>query len=292
MKTWKQRQLKQFLISTAVFFSVATMTTVAKAGDRAGNGGSGGESQIAAQQAQVESVAMKIKHFFQQNEDQLQNKFPEFETSELASTIEEARIEVVSKGELIDKHGVSRTCLNYPSSMFIECDNEKLDEVSNDPKALFVLVMHEYLGLMGVEETSPANAKMVDGYEVSKRIGAYVTKVNDYDLSIKSSCNIGVESDLSPKAAAVLTSKGYNMISLEDVKRNDYFLSHKSGVTRTFPLGLFCHQDYVDVTLLKKGLIDIEVKTVRFSECNSASHFIHSYREKEAKALSKLPVCK
>lgn len=184
-----KNQLKQFLTVSTLFLGVLAVSHVSFAGDRAGNGGSGGESEMAAQQAQVESISLKIKHFFQQNKKKLASEFPEVLIPKLVQIIEEADLRVVETKQLIDKHGKSRTCLNFPESSLIECKSAGIAALSAQPAAMFVLIFHEYLGLLGVEETSPTNPSMIDGYSISKRIAPYVTKVNDYDLVMTSSKN-------------------------------------------------------------------------------------------------------
>lgn len=149
-----------------------------------GNGGSGSESLLVGQQAQLESVALKLRSFFLKNETALKPIFPEFNIQDLAKKIKISDIRVVDETKLIDKYGKSRTCLNFPNSSLIECKSSGVEPLFNQPSTLFVLVLHEYLGLIGVEETSPANPTMIAGYSISKRIAPYVSKVNDYDLVI------------------------------------------------------------------------------------------------------------
>ena len=165
-----------------------TLSSFAFAGDRGGNGGSGTETQIAAEQAQLESVALKLKKFFIQNEQAMAQEFPEFAPQALVRSISGAELSV-SNENLVDRYGVNRTCLNFPAEQKIECNYSEVKSLQDDPKALFVLVMHEYLGLMGVEETSPENPRMIDGYSISKRIAPYVTRVSEYDLFLNQSVN-------------------------------------------------------------------------------------------------------
>lgn len=154
-----------------------------------GNGGSATESQIAAQQAQLESVALKIRTFFLSNSDKLKSVFPEFDIQVLVKKIKTSDIRVVDEDVLIDKNGISRTCLNFPDSSLIECKYTEMKELFDQPAALFVLVFHEYLGLIGAEETSPDNPLVIDGYTISKRIAVYLSKVNNYDLVIENEHN-------------------------------------------------------------------------------------------------------
>jgi hypothetical protein len=198
-----------------LFLSVITITSLAQAGDRLGNGGSGDEAQMAAQQAQLETIALKIKYFFDINKKSLRLVFTEFTSVELINTIENSKIIIVDH-ELIDKNGINRTCLNYPETNLIECKFSEIDKTINKPQALFVLIFHEILGLLRVEETSPTNPQLIDGYSISKRIAGYVTKVNDYDLifEVQSSLPIktkklyqGIINTTGEKCSLVLTTE-------------------------------------------------------------------------------------
>lgn len=184
------KKLLTYLLTGILFSSIQTAT----AGDRAGNGGSGDESKLAAQQAVLETTAIKIKNFFNKNKKSLHTTFSEINIEELVSKIEETKIHVVEREDLIDKNGINRTCLNFPESNLIECKSSEIDSLSSNPKALFVMVLHEILGLMQAEETSPRNINVTDGYSISKRIASYVLKVNDYDLVINEKCKISFSS--------------------------------------------------------------------------------------------------
>ena len=174
--------MKNLFMTGFILLNLSTLTYASS--NEKGNGGSGSESQMVAQQAQLETVSLKIKNFFLKNEVVLQEEFPEFSVQALIKKIKSSDIRVVDTNELLDKDGVSRTCLNYPESSIIECKSPGIEALLEQPSALFVLVFHEYLGLIGVEETSSNNANINDGYSLSKRIAPYVSKVNDYDLVI------------------------------------------------------------------------------------------------------------
>ena len=197
--TYLRDQMKQLVTASTLFLGILAVSQVSYAGDRGGNGGSGGESEIAAQQAQFENVALKIKQFFVQNEDELAPQFKEVNIPNLISKIDSSRI-LVNDEALTDRHGKKRTCLNFAKENLIHCNATALKALNESPEALFVLAFHEYLGLLGVEETSPNDPTVVDGYSISKKIAPYVTLVNDYDLRLKNKrCKIGTNSeDLNP----------------------------------------------------------------------------------------------
>lgn len=169
------------------------------AGNEKGNGGSGFESKLVGQQAQLESVALKLRSFFLKNEAALKPVFPEFDIKVLAKKIKMSDIRVVDEDKLIDKNGKDRTCLNFFNSSLIECKSSEIEQLLDQPTTVFVLVLHEYLGLIGVEETSPKNPTMIDGYKISKRIAPYVAKVSNYDLELLASPIKSSESDYCVK---------------------------------------------------------------------------------------------
>ncbi|MBY0415744.1 MAG: hypothetical protein K2Q18_16340 [Bdellovibrionales bacterium] len=177
-------------MKTLLILGTILLGANAFAGNEKGNGGSGTESKIVAHQAHLESVSLKIKNFFAKNEKTLATQFPEFNIRTLVGKIGKSQIKVIDAEELLDKDGVSRTCLNFRDSALIECKSSGVESLINSPSALFVLVLHEYLGLIDAEETSPKNPLMIDGYSISKKIAPYVTKVSDYDLVISNKGNL------------------------------------------------------------------------------------------------------
>jgi len=155
------------------------------AGDRTGNGGSYSEVDIAAEQEILKQTIGKIVLFFLNNPS-LEKEFTEFNKDQLINATRSLSVEVVDY-EVFDKHGLKRTCINDLN--LIRCDITELKKINHDPKITFVLMFHELLGLMSVEETSPANASMIDGYSTSKKIAPYVVKTNDYNLVITTKDN-------------------------------------------------------------------------------------------------------
>lgn len=97
--------------------------------------------------------------------------------------IKKLRLEVVEQ-TLIDRNGITRTCLNFPEAAYIQCNKERLNALGNDVPTQYVLVFHELLGLLGVEESSP-NEELIRSYSISSRLKAYVQKVSTYNLVYK-----------------------------------------------------------------------------------------------------------
>lgn len=151
------------------------------AGQEAGNGGSENEAKRVSVEAEIKSVALKIQIFFTKNPG-LESEFYEFDRNKLISTIGTASIKVVDD-KLVDKFGETRTCLNFPLKLEIICnlDFQKLDSF---PRAKFVLILHEVLGLLGVEENIPSRPQLYLSYEISSKLAKYVSKIANYDLRI------------------------------------------------------------------------------------------------------------
>lgn len=178
--------MKHLLLMSALLLSINAFAKPSITDSDKGNGGSGSETLMVSSQVMIEDVAIKIKHFFIKNETKLSIIFPEFKVIDLVRKINETELEIVNNEFLIDKHDIKRTCLNFPNQAKINCSASLIEKISSNPQALFVLVLHEYLGLIGVEETSPKNAQMIDGYSISKRIAPYISKLSQYDLVFKS----------------------------------------------------------------------------------------------------------
>lgn len=229
MNTYAKEHLKQFLVASSLFVSMLTISslTFAYGGDRGGNGGSGDESSIAARQAVLEGTALKIKKFFSVNGARLQREFPEFKVHDLVTAIERSKISVLDVKELKDKHRKNRSCLNYSNSNLIECKYSDVLKLEENPEALFVLIMHEYLGLLGVEETSPQDSSFINGYSISKRLAGYVNKVNDYDLVL-----VKKTSSLASNNFILVTEMGMYQTSA-------YLQDHKNGTCTTISFGEF-----------------------------------------------------
>ena len=184
MKTnYLQKQLKQFMVSTALFAGLVTSLQMAHAGDRAGNGGSGNEVAVVIAQKNISDIAAKIDIFFKKNTE-ARDEFPEIDFNQLSRVINDVKI-VVAEEKLIDKNDQKRTCLNFPEELLIQCNLKEYSLIEKDVPSQFVLVLHELLGLLEVEESSPMNEELSDSYRISQRLKKYVTKVDSYDLVYK-----------------------------------------------------------------------------------------------------------
>ncbi len=235
----------------------------AKAGQDKGNGGSGKEALLVAQQAQIENVAQKIRSFFLKNESTLKPVFKEIAIQKLLKKIKESDIRVVDEDKLIDRHGISRTCLNFVGSSLIECKSSGIAKLFDQPAAFFVLVLHEYLGLIGVEETAPNNPTYIDGYKISKKIAPYVSKVSNYDLSILEVIN--TENSTTPSGLtdfSNISSSNYlkvksNFDRAQIVDENDFNSARFSGRCLFRFSETFEHDPIPSLLILQKSANEI-----------------------------------
>lgn len=156
----------KFTILLALFSGVL----FAQGHDGVGNGGSFTAAMIAGHKATLEQTSSKIRSFLKTNPE-LQKDFPEVGLEEFYQKTDNVSIEVVNEA-VYDKDQVKRTCINLPS--YIRCDINELELIKENAAAIFVLVFHELLGTMDI----------VDEFKISKRIAAYVTKTQNYDLRI------------------------------------------------------------------------------------------------------------
>ncbi|MGE3608454.1 MAG: hypothetical protein AB7I27_02610 [Bacteriovoracaceae bacterium] len=146
-----------------------------------GNGGSGEEVEAIVTHQGINEIVTKIGNFFAFNPI-LQKTFNEFDIQTLVNISKDVKIET-SKEELIDKNGISRTCLNFRNENLIKCNEDKFEKISN-PASQFILIFHELLGLLGVEESSPLNEELLSSYKISEKLRPFVKKVSSYDLRI------------------------------------------------------------------------------------------------------------
>lgn len=147
-----------------------------------GNGGSYDEAYIYGTQDNYNQIISKLSKFIKKHE----NEFAEFLPEKFVKVANELKLNVVDE-TLTDSNGVKgRTCLNFPNTLEIVCDIDKLSRIEYNPKAQFVLMTHEILGLLDIEKSSPYYPEQIDGYKISKKIAKYVTKIADYDLIFES----------------------------------------------------------------------------------------------------------
>lgn len=154
----------------------------------AGNGGDGDVAELFAEESIYKSIITKIALFYKRNPSILEANYPELNLKDVLNTARSYDL-FVTYEPLYDKDGIERTCLNKRvvrkiKRPLIVCNLSKLKDISESPKAQFVLMEHELMRLLGIVEKSPKDASQMEGFKRSKHIAGYVTKVNDYDLRV------------------------------------------------------------------------------------------------------------
>lgn len=152
-------------------------------GNDGGNGGSGEEVTLLQVQSNLNEISGKIFNFFLTQEE-AREAFPEINFDEFLALQNEITIIAVNQ-VLIDKNGMERTCLNFEESKLIQCNLQFADLNSNVP-AQFVLLFHEILGVLGIEESSPQNLNLIESYPISSRLNHFISIQREYVLRINS----------------------------------------------------------------------------------------------------------
>ena len=133
----------------------------------------------------INNAIEKLKALFTNDKEKLKTLFPEVNIEDLLKKMKDTKIIVVNE-VLKDKSGATRTCLNYADLSIIKCSVIDLDESFYDyQEALHVLMLHQYLGLMGINENSKinVNTKLNSAYSISKRLTPYLNIPVAYDFS-------------------------------------------------------------------------------------------------------------
>ncbi len=193
--------MKTLLLSGILLLNLNAFSSFASArGNEKGNGGSGDEVDTVVVQKNIEDIIFKINRFFKINQ-QMRTQFEAVNFSELATLAGAVKVEIAEE-EIFDKDGVNRTCLNFPASSVIQCNKKKILSLKENTPTLYVLIFHELLGLMNIEESSSSNQELIENYKISQNLRRYVTKVDNYDLAVRDSrdkgfhrIEIGVESN-------------------------------------------------------------------------------------------------
>ena len=129
------------------FLTVCFLATSAWAGPRViGNGGDFYALQFA-------SYADRIVTYLQINQDDI----PEVSADTMEKIVAETKIESTTKKLILD--GYEKAAINYPDKKLIVINQDQWSASSDRERS--ALVLHEYLGLMGIEDAK---------YAVSKRV--------------------------------------------------------------------------------------------------------------------------
>jgi len=174
------------LLATVILYCGHYQSTYASSGG-GGNGGSELEARLNVERLEFLKKVANIQDFFKKYPEELKKEFSEIKDFEnFTETLDEDRFELSIVDErLVDKYGIARTCVNYPEKRYIICDYQSLQKLHEDWSAYYVQVLHEFLGLQGIEKTTPTESLDIKGYKTSSKIAQYVSRSNEYVLQIK-----------------------------------------------------------------------------------------------------------
>ena len=181
-RTIKEAAMKIIIYLFLVFNLFATD------GNDGGNGGSGSDVRLVIVENEVERISDEIFFFFEENQEPRMT-FPEINITEFLEIKNQLTIEAAAE-TLIDKNGVRRTCLNFPTEIKIQC-NLDFENLNDLPTAKYILVLHELLGLLGIEESNPNNPRLIQSYSISSRLNRYLSTVSTVKLGLnRSPCDL------------------------------------------------------------------------------------------------------
>jgi hypothetical protein len=96
-----------------------------------------------------------------------QHLFPEFSAEDLESVIESTKVASVDKTIL---NGVEKDAINYPRLKLIEVSRSRWKSRSVSTEKLRALVLHEYLGIMNINDADyKISGRLIDYYLDSKK---------------------------------------------------------------------------------------------------------------------------
>ncbi|MBN20694.1 MAG: hypothetical protein CL678_05335 [Bdellovibrionaceae bacterium] len=178
-----------------------------------GGGGKGQAVEFAYWHEKYSKYARNLKRFFEEHRTDLQKIFPELNIDDLVKTLENLKLKMDDR-QLVDRYGVSdRTCLNFREYNLIECNINKLNEISN-PVVHIILLIHEVFGLLEIEESLPEDIEDIDGYRYSKKFLPFIaeTKTIEYKfvinpLSLRKQFGLVIDSNWRRKKHSDILSK-------------------------------------------------------------------------------------
>lgn len=112
-------------------------------------------------------------------------EFPEFKASDLANAIQKTQVVSLEKTIL---NGVEKDAINYPTLFKIEVSRSRWLTQTNSPEKVRALVLHEYLGIMNIDDHDyRISGRLIDYYlQFKKRIArlellgrTYITSQED-----------------------------------------------------------------------------------------------------------------
>lgn len=174
MKTLKNIALVASLTLSTLAFSQTTLPNFdLKA--RGHGGGNGGDDL----ELELKKISLQIGYFIKSSVGA--QVFKQLNPDAVIEAIESTDIDVVS-GNVTDKYGTLRTCVNEPEKSLITCNLQRIAELQSSDKEdiLVAILFHEILGVMSLELGHQENVSM---YPVSSKILPYASVVLSTPIS-------------------------------------------------------------------------------------------------------------
>ncbi len=175
--------MKKFLILSILLISINVSAKPSMQDSDKGNGGSSNEASLVLYEELYKHVATKIKFFFINDQESLQQIFPEFMIDDLLANIDKTKIEVVTE-KLFDDEGAEKGCLKKADTSTMICNKKWVILIYDNPKVFFISVLHDYLELMGLEKNISIYSNYATDFPISSRVEPYI--------------KIGIHKDLLP----------------------------------------------------------------------------------------------
>lgn len=173
------RHLLSLILLTTTLFAASPENTSLQA-DK-GNGGDGVESDYASLAELLDETAEKIFDFFKKY-PQVHENFAPLNVNKLLSVESKVSFEIVDYRPE-DHEGTKRDCVNYDNYL-IRCYDQAVLSWQDRPATLFVMTLHELLGIKDLEVTSIYYDDFRNGYRYSGKVRGYVTRTSEYDLTL------------------------------------------------------------------------------------------------------------
>ncbi len=252
----------------------------ALAGQRTGNGGD-------AIEIEFRLLGARIVDFL--NTTERPAPLSEINAADLFQAVQNTRI--VAKNEtLYDRHNQVRTAVNYPVEKRIELNRDGWTALKYSFDEKLVLVLHEYLGILGTE---------IDNYDLSSRIAGSsetirATGVVTGGTLFHSECRISAELEAPPYLVQELRRKGYRFVGQGPaaaradalmVRLTDTRLSIRYPLPQSWALSL-------EISVVRTTAPSILLSPVYGSDRTYRKYPMHDGRERAiAKLADDLPPC-
>lgn len=155
--------MKKILLGLSTLCLLNLSPSFAQMGDRHGGGNGGDDFEMT-----IKKRSLQISYFVKSTIGS--QVFSMLNGQAVIDTVNKMDIDVI-EGDVTDKYGSLRTCVNFPERYLITCNLERISQIMRNQDDVFTaLLFHEILGLMGLELGYQDNVSM---YPISSKILAY-----------------------------------------------------------------------------------------------------------------------